>query len=118
MIRARNMYRLRFLLSVLPVAIVLLISVGVGAALAIQSWSQTKNLADDEIYAGKDRTLYCGAEYESHGDSDGSGNILNAPETRDRTIARSPRALDVAAMSVIFLLGRHVVQGVVRRLGT
>ena len=38
-------------------------------------WRRAKNAADDIIYAGKDRTLYCGCVYTSDGDSDGSGSV-------------------------------------------
>jgi len=38
-------------------------------------WRRAKNAADDIIYAGKDRTLYCGCVYASDGDSDGSGSV-------------------------------------------
>ena len=40
-------------------------------------WENTKNIADDDIYAGIDRTFYCGCKYQSHGDSDGSGDITD-----------------------------------------
>ena len=38
-------------------------------------WRRAKNTADDIIYAGKDRTLYCGCVYTSDGDNDGSGSV-------------------------------------------
>jgi len=46
------------------------------AALA-GGWEKTKNIADDVIYAGIDRTFYCGCRYQSDGDSDGSGKITD-----------------------------------------
>ena len=38
-------------------------------------WKDAKNIADDVIYQGKDRTFYCGCIYASHGDTDGSGDV-------------------------------------------
>ena len=38
-------------------------------------WRRTKNTADDIIYAGKDRSFYCGCVYTSDGDDDGSGSV-------------------------------------------
>ena len=38
-------------------------------------WKRAKNTADDIIYAGKNRTFYCGCVYTSHGDTDGSGDV-------------------------------------------
>ncbi len=40
------------------------------------SWSSTKDIMDDVIYAEPEhRTFYCGCDYTSHEDSDGSGDI-------------------------------------------
>ncbi len=43
-------------------------------------WERTKDIADDAVYAGIDRTFYCGCRYASHGDSDGSGDIADTTE--------------------------------------
>jgi deoxyribonuclease-1 len=40
-------------------------------------WAKTKNIADDIIYDGRDTTFYCGCEYTSHEDSNGSGDITD-----------------------------------------
>ena len=39
------------------------------------SWSQAKNKAADHVYDDNPTTLYCGCTYESHNDSDGSGDM-------------------------------------------
>jgi deoxyribonuclease-1 len=44
---------------------------------AAESWNQTKNAADDIIHRGDRTEFYCGCEYLSHGDSDGSGDITS-----------------------------------------
>jgi len=38
-------------------------------------WRRAKNTADDIIYAGKNRTFYCGCEYTSRGDNTGGGSV-------------------------------------------
>lgn len=38
-------------------------------------WRRAKNVADDVIYQGKDKTFYCGCVYTSDGDNDGSGAV-------------------------------------------
>ena len=38
-------------------------------------FNSAKNSLDDEVYFDHRLTLYCGCEYESHGDSDGSGDV-------------------------------------------
>lgn len=44
-------------------------------SVAAGGWDNAKNTADDVIYKGKDRTVYCGCKYTSHGDTDGSGDV-------------------------------------------
>jgi deoxyribonuclease-1 len=39
------------------------------------SWRATTNSAADDVYHDNDKMLYCGCTYESHGDSDGSGDV-------------------------------------------
>ncbi len=59
-------------------AIVLVASLVVLASAAIADspgWRRVKNTADDIIYAGKNRTFYCGCVYTSDGDNDGSGDV-------------------------------------------
>ena len=46
-------------------------------ALASSGWNKTKNIADDIIYEGRIATIYCGCQYQSHGDTDGSGDITD-----------------------------------------
>ncbi len=41
-------------------------------------WRRAKNTADDVIYAGKDRTFYCGCVYTSNGTTNGSGSVDHA----------------------------------------
>ena len=43
--------------------LVLVLSLFVTPAFAGGEWSRTKNIADDIIYKGKDRTFYCGCIY-------------------------------------------------------
>ncbi len=46
------------------------------AALAESTgWRRAKNTADDIIYAGKDRTFYCGCVYTSNDTNNGSGTV-------------------------------------------
>ena len=40
--------------------LLLLLLAAASPAYASSGWSRAKNVADDIIYAGKDRTLYCG----------------------------------------------------------
>lgn len=40
-------------------------------------WKRTKDIADDIIYEGRSATFYCGCDYQSHSDSDGSGDITD-----------------------------------------
>lgn len=47
---------------------------------ASSGWNKTKNIADDIIYAGRSTTFYCGCQYQSHGDTDGSGDITSTTE--------------------------------------
>ena len=42
------------------------------------SWSTAKNWTSDKVYHDNLHTLYCGCEYTSHGDSDGSGDVSMA----------------------------------------
>ncbi len=49
----------------------------VGAAAFAGGWERTKNIADDIIYDGRSATFYCGCEYQSDEDSDGSGDITD-----------------------------------------
>lgn len=39
-------------------------------------WSDTKNTADDEVYFDHRVTFYCGCDYVSDGDRDGSGDTI------------------------------------------
>lgn len=55
--------------------VVFLLSVPLIASAESPGWRRAKNAADDIIYAGKDRTIYCGCVYTSDGDSDGSGSV-------------------------------------------
>ncbi len=55
--------------------VVSLLSIPLIASAESPGWRRAKNAADDIIYAGKDRTLYCGCVYTSDGDSDGSGSV-------------------------------------------
>ena len=55
--------------------VVSLLNVAPAAFAENRGWRRAKNTADDIIYAGKDRTLYCGCVYTSDGDSDGSGSV-------------------------------------------
>lgn len=48
-----------------------------GQASDASGWERTKNIADDVIFNGRTTTFYCGCEYRSHGDSDGSGDITD-----------------------------------------
>ena len=38
-------------------------------------WTDTKNIADGIIYEGRSNTFYCGCDYTSDGDGDGSSRI-------------------------------------------
>lgn len=60
---------------ILLLIVVFLLSVPLIASAESPGWRRAKNAADDIIYAGKDRTLYCGCVYTSDGDSDGSGSV-------------------------------------------
>ncbi len=62
-------------MRMLLLCLVILLLAATSPAFASSGWSRAKNVADDVIYAGKDRTLYCGCVYTSHGDSDGSGDV-------------------------------------------
>ena len=44
---------------------------------ASSGWDKTKNIADDIIYEGRSTTFYCGCTYQSHDDTDGSGDITD-----------------------------------------
>jgi len=55
--------------------VVFLLSLPLIASAESPGWRRAKNAADDIIYAGKDRTLYCGCVYTSDGDNDGSGSV-------------------------------------------
>ena len=55
--------------------IVSLLSVSFIAFAESPGWRRAKNAADVVIYAGKDRTLYCGCVFTSDGDNDGSGSV-------------------------------------------
>jgi len=63
--------------QILPVLSLFLLSLSMVPVAFAESpgWRRTKNAADDIIYAGKDRTLYCGCVYTSDGDNDGSGSV-------------------------------------------
>ena len=56
-------------------SLVLFIQVTSAALAESPGWRRAKNIADDIIYAGKDRTFYCGCVYTSHEDNDGSGSV-------------------------------------------
>lgn len=43
------------------------------------SWNNAKNRADDQVYENSGTTFYCGCPFESHEDSDGSGDIQACP---------------------------------------
>jgi deoxyribonuclease-1 len=62
------MYKL-LILKVFSIALLLAFGAAAGG------WENAKNTADDVIYEDKDRTFYCGCEYTSHGDTDGSGDV-------------------------------------------
>ena len=57
--------------------LVLLLVTGITLA-ETPGWRRAKNTADDVIYAGKDRTIYCGCVYTSHGTNNGSGAVNHA----------------------------------------
>lgn len=40
-------------------------------------WERTKNIMDDVIYDGRATTFYCGCQFRSDEDSDGSGDITS-----------------------------------------
>ena len=60
---------------ILLLFVVSLFSVPLIASAESPGWRRVKNAADDIIYAGKDRSLYCGCVYTSDGDNDGSGAV-------------------------------------------
>ncbi len=68
------MKQLRLLASLLW-ALAILAQLTTHALADSPGWRRAKNTADDVIYAGKDRTLYCGCVYTSDGDNDGSGSV-------------------------------------------
>ena len=57
--------------------IVFVVLIIAAQAHASSGWNKTKNIADDIIYAGRATTFYCGCQYQSHGDTDGSGDITD-----------------------------------------
>jgi len=59
----------------LPFVVVSLVNVIPTVYAESPGWRRAKNAADDIIYAGKDRTLYCGCVYSSDGDNNGSGSV-------------------------------------------
>jgi deoxyribonuclease-1 len=63
------------LVASLLFALAILVQLTSDAAADTPGWRRAKNTADDVIYAGKDRTLYCGCVYTSHGSNDGSGSV-------------------------------------------
>ncbi len=63
------------LLASLLLALAILVQLTGDALAESPGWRRAKNTADDVIYAGKDRTLYCGCVYTSDGDNDGSGSV-------------------------------------------
>ncbi len=72
------------------------------------SWRATTNSAADDVYHDNDKTLYCGCTYQTHGDSDGSGDVdLSAcgmsplPNYMNRTSHR------VQATTAQFISGSH-----------
>ena len=70
---ARTWYHQGMRKLTLLLLVVSLLSVVPAAFAESPGWRRAKNTADDIIYAGKDRTLYCGCVYTSDSDSDGSG---------------------------------------------
>ena len=80
---------------------VILAAAGVAAILASYSasaespgWRRAKNIADDVIYDGHDRTLYCGCIFTSHEDDNGSGDVSHTDcgyEEPDTHRARADR---------------------------
>lgn len=40
-----------------------------------KTWSKAKNILDDKVYHDHRFTFYCGCNYKSHNDKDGSGDI-------------------------------------------
>ncbi len=57
-------------------AILLLLSLSVQAEFKpAESWDKAKNMLDDNVYPDHRRTFYCGCEYTSDLDRDGSGDI-------------------------------------------
>ena len=63
--------------STVMALVILLLS---AQAHASSGWDKTKNIADDIIYAGRSTTFYCGCQYQSHGDTDGSGDITDTAQ--------------------------------------
>ncbi len=96
-------------LALCLLAVPALALVTVSAPAWSDGWKDAKNTADDVIYAGKDRTFYCGCIYTSHGDTDGSGDVDHDAcgyEKPEKHIARAdrvecPRRADVGALLVI-----------------
>ncbi len=62
---------------ILLLLVVFLLSVPLVAFAESPGWRRAKNAADDIIYAGKDRTLYCGCVYTSNGTNNGSGSVVH-----------------------------------------
>ena len=69
-----------FKLLLLALLVLLLSFISLPAAFAQDidipsSWSTAKNRADDKVYGDHKITIYCGCEYNSDNDSDGSGKM-------------------------------------------
>jgi len=72
--------RIAFLVAAMRKLILLsllafLLNVAPAAYAESPGWRRAKNAADDIIYAGKDKTFYCGCVYTSDGTNTGSGSV-------------------------------------------
>ena len=70
-----NWSRQSLICTIILISIVTHVTLPLVAAEIPSSWSAAKNTADDQIYMNHRLTLYCGCEFVSHQDSDGSGDV-------------------------------------------
>ena len=61
--------------TLIRIALMLALASPVAAQTVQSSWTATKNASADNVYHDNDRTLYCGCTYQSHDDTDGSGDV-------------------------------------------
>lgn len=83
---------MRLLVLVLVVALPVSLATAHPLPPVESTWSSTKNSSDDNVYHDNPTTLYCGCEYTSHGDSDGSGDV-SMPNCGVTPLSRYPPSI-------------------------